>query len=137
MSILNLTPDLLADVLLLGGRAAAENFFLTNDEHAPIYPEALVQVEVARMLRNKLSFSAIELEATTERIVRAASGLSPSDPSFPCIGRNGKLDIVCWSYIVPQVFVEVKDQISGVNDGIVADILQMQSMLQRFPKIKY
>lgn len=131
MPNLDLTPDALADVLLSGGHAAAvENLLLTNDEDAPVYPEALVHVEVARMLREKLSFSAIELEAATERIVRAASGRSPSDPDFPDIGRDGKFDIVCWNGFVPQVFVEVKDQISGADDGIVADMLRMQSMLQ-------
>ncbi|WP_370678851.1 hypothetical protein [Comamonas sp. GB3 AK4-5] len=131
MLIVNLTPDALADVLLLGGHAAAvENFLLTNDEDAPVYPEALVHVEVARMLRERLNFSSIELEATTERLVCAASGRSPGDPDFPDIGRDGKFDIVCWNGFVPQVFVEVKDQISGADDGIVADMLRMQSMLQ-------
>ncbi|MHC3915111.1 hypothetical protein ACI0FN_01074 [Alcaligenes nematophilus] len=131
MATQNLTADTLADVLLHGGyAAAAENFLLTENEDAPIYPEALVLVEVARMLRNKLHFTAIELEARTERIVRAASGLKPCDVNFPDIGRDGKFDIVCWHSVVPQVLVEVKDQISGVDDGIVSDMLRMQSTLQ-------
>lgn len=45
------------------------NFHLTDDADVPIFPEALVQVEVARALRKLLGFSAIEMEAATEGFI--------------------------------------------------------------------
>lgn len=126
-----ITPDNLADALLAGGHAAAqENFLLSQDADVPVFPEALVQVEAARALRERLSFDSIEMEAATERIVRAASGRKPCDPDFPEIERVGEIDIVCWQAFAPQVFVEVKDQISGSDDGIVADMLRLQALLR-------
>ena len=128
---MQLTLNNLADALLAGGHAAAvENFFFTQDWDVPIYPEALVQVEVAKALRERLNFSSIELEASTERIVMAASGRSPLDSQFPDIGREGKFDIVCWNTFVPQVFVEVKDQVGSSGDGVVSDMLRMQEVLK-------
>jgi Holliday junction resolvase-like predicted endonuclease len=125
----NLTSVDVADTLLAGGYAAAhENFLLSQDPDVPIFPEALVQVEVARALK-RLHFSSIELEANTERIARATSGRKPCDEDFPDTGRPGEIDIVCWQSFVPQVFVEVKDQISGSDDGLVADMLRMQQLL--------
>lgn len=129
--MVSITADNLADALLAGGHAAAqENFLLSQDDDVPIFPEALVQVEVARALRERLNFSGIEMEAATERIVRAASGRKPDDPNFPNIERVGEIDIVCWQHFVPQVFVEVKDQITGSDDGIVADALRLQALLR-------
>jgi hypothetical protein len=128
---MKLTPNSLADALIAGGHAAAlENFFLAQDWDVPIFPEALVQVETARVLREQLNFSSVELEASTERIAGAASGRSPSDSLFPDIEREGKIDIVCWNSFVPQVFVEVKDQVGSSGDGIVADMLRMQAVLK-------
>jgi Holliday junction resolvase-like predicted endonuclease len=125
-----ITAEILADALLTGGRAAAaENFLLSQDADVPIFPEALVQVEVARALR-ELNFSSIEMEAATDRIVKIASGRKSDDLEFPDIGRVGEIDIVCWHDFVPQVFVEVKDQISGSDDGIVADMLRLQELLR-------
>lgn len=127
---MTITAENLADVLLTGGQsAAAENFLLSQDADVPIFPEALVQVEVARALRD-LKFSSIEMEAATDRIVKVASGRKPDDCEFPDIGRVGEIDIVCWNNFVPQVFVEVKDQISGSDDGIVADTLRLQELLR-------
>jgi Holliday junction resolvase-like predicted endonuclease len=125
-----ITAEILADALLVGGRtAAAENFLLSQDADVPIFPESLVQVEVAKALR-KLKFSGIEMEAATDRIVTAATGRTANDSDFPDIGRVGEIDIVCWNEWVPQVFVEVKDQISGSDDGIVADMLRLQEILR-------
>lgn len=128
--MISITADNLADALLAGGYSAAqENFLLSQDADVPIFPEALVQVEVAKALRDRLAFTGIEMEAATEGIVRAASGRKPDDPDFPNIGRIGKIDIVCWQHFIPQVFVEVKDQISGTDDGIVADAERLQALL--------
>jgi hypothetical protein len=127
---MTLTADQLADALLKGGqRAAVENFLLSGDPDVPIFPEALVQVEVAKALRDHLNLSSVELEATTERLLQAASGRALGDPERPCVTRPGEIDIVGWSHFVPQVLVEVKDQIGGTDDGIVADALRIQELL--------
>jgi hypothetical protein len=126
-----LTAENLADALLFGGHlASAENFMLSEDADVPIYPEALVQVEVAKALKERLQFSHVELEANTEALAKAASGLNLGHPNFPAIGRHGCVDIVCWWHVVPQVFVEVKDQINGTDDGVVADVLRLQEFLR-------
>ncbi len=127
---MKVTAESLANALLHGGRAAAvENFLLSQDADVPIYPESLVQVEVAKALRDRLHLTGIELEASTERIVRAASGRKFGDPLYPSLTRPGEIDIVGWLHVVPQVFVEVKDQISGTDDGVVADVLRIQELL--------
>lgn len=127
---MTLTADALANALLKGGQAAALlNFELSGDPDVPIHPESLVQVAVAQALRDELQLASVELEVDTERLVQAASGRGLSDPSFPQDIREGRVDIVGWSTLLPQVFVEVKDQISGTDDGIVADILRVQELM--------
>ena len=127
----NLTSGMLIESLLAGGRSAAyENFMLRDDEDAPIYPESIVQVEVAKVLKKRIRFSSVELEADTEKIAATASGFIPTAKGFPDVGRHGYFDIVCWQTPVPQVYVEVKDQLSGTDDGIVSDLARLQEFLK-------
>lgn len=121
--------DLLAALLKAGAQAAFENFQLADDFDMPVFPESIVQVEVAKSLRTSFRFEQVELEATTGRLAQAMSGRAPAHAAFPSIDRPGEVDVVCWEAFGPQVLVEVKDQINGTDDGLREDLVRLQQFL--------
>ena len=88
-------------------RVSVEKFELTSDIDSPIYPESLVQVVVGQVLKEEFAISADK---------------SPID-------RPGFLDLVCWDSQKPLAVIEVKDQLTGTDDGIVNDICRIQRLL--------
>lgn len=89
-----------------------------------------MQVEVAKALNRRFGFDRVELESCTVRLARVMSGIHPKHASFPKIERHGKVDIVCWQAMAPQILIEVKDQITGTDDGLIEDLCRLQDFLK-------
>jgi hypothetical protein len=106
-------------------QVSVEKLFLTDSFDAPIYPESLVQVFVAQNLSRNLHCSRVELEFPTNELERELCGT----PDCLVCSRPGRIDVVCWSGGVPLAAIEVKDQISGTDDGLLADAVRLQELL--------
>ncbi|RYG86065.1 MAG: hypothetical protein EON58_22170, partial [Alphaproteobacteria bacterium] len=124
----NLTSqDVLTALLSAGLEAVYTHQMLVGDDlDVPLYPEALVQVEVAKSLKTSLQFAQVELEAST-KILEAS--LHRGEPTSPFCSNQGEIDIVCWQWNGPQLFVEVKDEINNTDDGLIKDVERLQQLL--------
>lgn len=127
----------LIDALLAAGAEAAyQNFLLAQDFDVPIFPESIVQVHSAASLNERFSFSSVALEVSTRHVAQQLSGHAPGHDKFPIILRDGeedtsgRIDLVCHQAFGPQVLLEVKDQISGTDDGLLEDLNRLQQLLR-------
>jgi hypothetical protein len=96
---------------------SVEKLLLTGNYDAPIYPESLVQVVVAKQLHETLYFSRVELEYPAATLESELFG-GPRPLSVMGLGR---LDLICWDVDGRVYAVEVKDELTGTNDGLVKD----------------
>lgn len=121
-----------------GHKIAYEILHLTGDLEEAIYPESLVNVVTARELADAFPGTKIKMEENTDTLVVQTRSLWLSEDelkddddgkSLYPVGRRGKVDIAVWGDLFPELLVEVKDELSGTDDGIRADIDRLKKFL--------